>query len=1006
MRYISYISVIVFKCLLLTACGSDVSNTSATFTSSYVGSVGDGPIVGATITIKDKHGVELGSGVSDELANYNISVVAERDSYPLIIEVAGGVDLVTNAPPTFLLRSVVFSPENNIVNVNPFSTLIVATAEAMGGLTLDNLISSTDIVLGELNFGFDRSLMVDPVYMEVTEQRVASIIKSSEQLGELIRRTRASMSENGSVINNDSVISVLSFDLVDGVIDGKGAAGVSGELSLRAKLIAGQIILEALPNQLRVNNVVATAALDASIAVIMPDASPIPMTDQVAGTAEMIAQLETAINISQSIAPSFTLSELMSVSSYLVGILPSDAINLLPDGAQAALNDGLNAIALLSAGKIAELNLPIKEEANHPPVIEGVAPISVKEGVAYFFEPDSNDVDGDPLIYSIRNKPLWAEFSVVTGILSGVPGFDHSGRFDEISISVTDGKEVVVLDSFSIAVENVNRRPIIDGAPLTEVLALTPYEFVPVAMDKDGDMLTFFIVNKPDWLDFNSDSGRLSGVPDNSHVGLYPEVVVQVSDGKETIAFPSFSIAVGLNNSAPIISGLPDGVVTEGAVYNFIPGANDPDGHSLFFSIVNPPAWVHFDSNSGQLSGVPGFSDGGVYTNIKIEVSDGYVTSSLPQFSITVENLNRAPVIGGEPVTTVGEGEVYSFSPMATDADGDELVFSALNLPAWMTMNSGTGTLSGVPGYSSSQMYRDIILQVSDGVDTSSLAAFDVTVVNVNQPPTISGSPSLSVKENSIYSFTPVASDADGGDLTFTIQNMPVWATFNIMTGELSGVPDFTDSQVYHNITLRVSDGVDTVSLDSFDLDVVNVNRAPVINGVPVLVADEGAVYSFTPVATDDDNDTLTFSIVNQPLWASFNSITGELQGTPGSSDSGNYPDIIISVSDGDQQVSLSSFSIDVVTYTTPTVGSAVLNWIAPSARIDGSEFQLSEIRGYRIYYGMDSTSLTLLVDVNTPAVDSYIVNDLPEGTHYFAVTVYDVNGVESAMSVVRSKTI
>jgi len=56
----------------------------------------------------------------------------------------------------------------------------------------------------------------------------------------------------------------------------------------------------------------------------------------------------------------------------------------------------------------------------------------------------------------------------------------------------------------------------------------------------------------------------------------------------------------------------------------------------------------------------------------------------------------------------------------------------------------------------------------------------------------------------------------------------------------------------------------------------------------------------------------LTFSIQNQPSWANFNSGTGELSGTPASVNIGNYPDILISVSDGTQTASLAAFTITV----------------------------------------------------------------------------------------------
>ena len=53
----------------------------------------------------------------------------------------------------------------------------------------------------------------------------------------------------------------------------------------------------------------------------------------------------------------------------------------------------------------------------------------------------------------------------------------------------------------------------------------------------------------------------------------------------------------------------------------------------------------------------------------------------------------------------------------------------------------------------------------------------------------ISGTPAPSVLAGSLYSFTPDATDPDGTPLTFTIQNRPIWASFDPATGRLQGTP-------------------------------------------------------------------------------------------------------------------------------------------------------------------------------------------------------------------------
>src|SRR5690606_15305949 len=94
------------------------------------------------------------------------------------------------------------------------------------------------------------------------------------------------------------------------------------------------------------------------------------------------------------------------------------------------------------------------------------------------------------------------------------------------------------------------------------------------------------------------------------------------------------------------------------------------------------------------------------------------------------------------------------------------------------------------------------------------------------------------------------------------------------------------------------------------------------ISGTPATSVNEDSAYSFIPTASDVDvGDTLTFSIANKPSWASFNTSTGALTGTPTNDDVGTNSGIVISVSDGIASADLTSFSITVAnTNDAPTI--------------------------------------------------------------------------------------
>jgi hypothetical protein len=369
---------------------------------------------------------------------------------------------------------------------------------------------------------------------------------------------------------------------------------------------------------------------------------------------------------------------------------------------------------------------------------------------------------------------------------------------------------------------------------------------------------------------------------------------------------------------------------------------------------------------------------------------------------------NTPPVISGTPNNGVNEGQTYRFTPSANDADGDSLIFSIANRPSWASFNPSTGTLSGTPDYNSAGRFDDIRISVSDGNTTASLSAFSITVNNTNRAPTISGTPSNNVDEGQAYRFAPNANDADGDNLNFTIANRPSWAYFNRTTGVLSGTPDSESQGVYDNIVITVSDGNASNSLASFSINVNDVappNSAPVISGSAESSVVAGTAYSFTPNASDEDNDELSFRVANLPSWASFNSQTGAISGTPESVDVGLYENIVITVSDGEATASLSPVDITVVE-PEPVVGNVSLAWVAPSTRTDGAALDMSEIGGYKVYMGTNDNNLEQVVDLADSTISEYVVEDLETGDYYFAVTTYDTEGNESDFSnVVRKST-
>jgi hypothetical protein len=235
---------------------------------------------------------------------------------------------------------------------------------------------------------------------------------------------------------------------------------------------------------------------------------------------------------------------------------------------------------------------------NRAPTISGTPTATARVGTWYSFQPQAHDPDGNPVTFSIQNRPSWLAFYPATGRISNTATNASIGTYSNIIITVSDGKLNASLPPFSITVSSsgtTNKPPVISGTPPTSVNAGSAYAFTPTASDPEGHTLGFSITNKPAWATFSTTTGKLSGTPSSAQTGTYSSIGIKVSDGSLTASLPTFAIVVSSTTTtgSATLSWTPPTRNTDGSTLTNLAGyrivyGNSPGSLNKTVQVANP----------------------------------------------------------------------------------------------------------------------------------------------------------------------------------------------------------------------------------------------------------------------------------------------------------------------------------------------------------------------------------------------------------------------------------
>jgi len=340
--------------------------------------------------------------------------------------------------------------------------------------------------------------------------------------------------------------------------------------------------------------------------------------------------------------------------------------------------------------------------------------------------------------------------------------------------------------------------------------------------------------------------------------------------------------------------------------------ANDADGDSITFTVSGSELAI---TSAGVLTfaSAPDYETKSTYT-ATVTASDGTNTST-QAITVNVTDVNEAPVFTSSATFSAAENQTSIDTVTATDADGDSVTFTVSGSELAIT-SAGVLTFASAPDYETKSTYTATVT-ASDGT-VSITQDLTVNIADINEAPSFSSSASFSAEENQTAIGSVSVSDQEGESITYSLSGTDAGSLAISSSGvvSFSSAPNYESKNSY-SANVNAGDGTNTTT-QAVTVSVTDVNDAPVATAAGYyldLLPQTQSGGNITLAGTDEDGDTLTYSIVSNGSYgtASLSGATAAYQ-TSASTQSAQSESFTFKVNDGTVDSANAAISIDLRT--------------------------------------------------------------------------------------------
>ncbi|MSU85323.1 MAG: tandem-95 repeat protein [Pedosphaera sp.] len=412
----------------------------------------------------------------------------------------------------------------------------------------------------------------------------------------------------------------------------------------------------------------------------------------------------------------------------------------------------------------------------------------------------------------------------------------------------------------------------------------------------------------------------------------------------------SFTVVIRPVDDAP--TATPQAVaVTEETARAITLAGTDPEGASLTYVEVTQPTKGTLSGTAPNLTYTPKLNATGA-DSFTFKVKDASLSSSTATVSITIANVNDAPVVADQSVTT-NEDTAKLITLVGTDVDGDTLTYAVLTQPTKGTL-SGTGSALVYTPTANLNGADTFTFKVNDGTVNSAVATVTIGITVVNDIP-LALNQAVAVLEDAAsgVNFTLTGSSPDGLSITYRVLTQPTKGTLSGTLPNLTYTPKLNATGA-DSFTFKVNDTFNNSGVATVTLTIANVNDAPSFV-IPTTVKPGGEKSDWAILSAAD---------------ASWNSLSVSADGAVVVATSGSS--LVVSTDGG-------------VTATAASVSGSSGNFNAAAVSSDGTKIVAA--RGTLLYRSANNGSSWSSVNIPAAAAGYVSVASSDDGAALVAVS-------------------